>query len=247
MSRMELEGKVALVTGSGVRLGRALALALAREGAGLIIHYHASADAAEDTVQEIRALGRQAIRLQADLSRFGEMRPLVEQARTRMGRLDVLVNSAAIFQAASVADTSERNWDRHFALNLKAPFFLSQAFAAQVAADQRAHIVNIADWRGVQPEPEYLAYSLTKAGLLAMTKALALALAPTIQVNAIAPGAILPPPGEDQGYLEELAKHRIPLRRPGSPAEVAKALIYLISSDFVTGETLFVTGAQHLA
>jgi pteridine reductase len=243
---MELEDSVALVTGSGVRIGRALALALARQGAHLAIHYHASADAAEDTVQEIRALGRQAIRLQADLSHFGEMRALVEKARSWMGRLDILVNSAAIFESAGVADTSERNWDRHFALNLKAPFFLSQAFAAQVGEDQRAHIVNIADWRGVRIDPEYLAYSLTKAGLLAMTEALSLALAPQIQVNAIAPGAILPPPGEGPEYLQKLAEQSIPLQRPGSPTEVAKALIYLLSSDFVTGETLLVTGAEHL-
>lgn len=243
---MELEGKVALVTGSGVRLGRALALALAAEGADLVIHYHASSEPAQDAVDEIRTMGRQAIHLQADLSRFDQVRSLIERARAWMGHLDVLVNSAAIFESAGVADTSERNWDRHFFLNLKAPFFLSQAFAAQVGEDQRAHIVNIADWRGVQPDPEYLAYSLTKAGLLAMTKALSLALAPEVQVNAIAPGAILPPPGEGQEYLEELAQQRIPLGRPGSPAEVAKALIYLLSSDFVTGETLFVTGAEHL-
>jgi pteridine reductase len=244
---MELQGRVALVTGSGVRIGRALALALAGEGAQVVIHYHSSAEPAQDTVDEIRALGQHAIRLQADLSHFGEIRGLIDRARTRMGRLDVLVNSAAMFEAAGVAGTSERNWDRHFALNLKAPFFLSQAFAAQVAGDERAHIINIADWRGVRPDPEYMAYSLTKAGLLAMTRALALALAPNIQVNAIAPGAILPPPAEGQQYLEDLAEQRIPLQRPGSPDEVAKALIYLLGSDFVTGETVFVTGAEHLA
>jgi pteridine reductase len=243
---MELEGRVALITGSGVRIGRALALALAAEGAHLVIHHHSSAESAQDTVDEIRAMDRQAIDLQADLSQLDQVRDLMKQARAQMGSVNILVNSAAIFEAANVGDTSERNWDRHFALNLKAPFFLSQAFAAQVGVDERAHIVNIADWRGVRIDPEYLAYSLTKAGLLAMTEALALALAPNIQVNAIAPGAILPPPGEDQAYLEDLAQ-QIPLRRLGSPGEVAKALLYLLRSDFVTGETIFVTGAEHLA
>jgi pteridine reductase len=145
-----------------------------------------------------------------------------------------------------LSGTTEADWDSHFAINLKAPFFLSQAFAGRVAADQQAHIVNIADWRGLRPDPGSLVYSLTKSGLIAMTKGLALALAPRIQVNAIAPGAILPPPGEDQEYLQDLAQ-TIPLRHPGSPAEVARTLIYLLESDFVTGEVLYVTGGQHLA
>jgi NAD(P)-dependent dehydrogenase (short-subunit alcohol dehydrogenase family) len=242
---MELDGQVAVVTGGAVRLGRALALALAREGVKLVVHYHSSAGPAQETVAEIDALGSEAVAMQADLSRSDQASLLVERAVAHFGRVDVLVNSAAIFEPGDVAQTTEAIWDRHFALNLKAPFFLSQAFARQVGKDRPAQIVNIADWRGVRPDRDYLAYSLTKAGLLALTRGLALALAPNVQVNAIAPGAILPPPGRDQAYLERLAQ-AIPAQRVGSPSEVARALIFLLDSDFVTGEVIFVTGGEHL-
>ncbi len=243
---MELEGRVALVTGSAVRLGKALALALAREGVRLAIHYNASAGPAEETVAEIEALGSQARAVQADLSQATQAASLVEGAARHFGRVDILVNSAAIFEPADLAHTGEVAWDRHFAINLKAPFFLSQAFAAHVGLERQAQIVNIADWRGRRPDPAYLAYSLTKAGVISLTTALALALAPNIRVNAIAPGAILPPPGKDRAYLDQLAQ-AIPLQRAGSPDDVARALIYLLRSDFVTGETLFVTGGEQLA
>jgi pteridine reductase len=233
---MQLDGRVAVVTGGAVRLGKALALA---------VHYNSSAGPAAATVGEIKALGSDAVALRADLSRPDQVPSLIEQAAQQWGRLDILVNSAAIFEPADLAHTSVESWDRHFAINLRAPFFLSQAFAAHVGKERRAHIVNIADWRGTRPDTSYLAYSLTKAGVLAMTQGLALALAPNIQVNAIAPGAILPPPGKDQAFLDRLAD-AIPVQRVGSPAEVAGTLLYLLKSDFVTGETVFVTGGQHL-
>lgn len=243
---MELDGRVALVTGGAVRLGRALALALAGEGVRLAIHYNASAGPAEAAVGEIKALGGEAVALQADLSRSDQAVSVVERAAEHFGEVDILLNSAAIFEAADLAHTTEAVWDRHFAINLKSPFFLAQAFAAQVGKERPAHIVSIADWRGDRLDPAYLAYSLTKAGIMSMTRALALALAPNIQVNAIAPGAILPPPGRDQAYLDGLAQ-AIPLGHVGSPADVAGALIYLLRSDFVTGETIFVTGGEQLA
>jgi pteridine reductase len=242
---MQLDGRVAVVTGGAVRLGKALALALAEEGVRLVIHYHSSAGPAETTVDEIRALGSEAVALRADLLQPDPIPSLIEEAAAQWGRLDILVNSAAIFEPADLAHTSVESWDRHFAINLRSPFFLSQAFAAHVGKQQRAHIVNIADWRGIRPDTSHLAYSLTKAGVLAMTQGLALALAPNIQVNAIAPGAILPPPGKGQSYLDRLADD-IPLQRTGSPAEIARALLFLLKSDFVTGETVFVTGGEHL-
>ena len=242
---VQLEGKVAVVTGSGVRVGKALALALAREGARLAIHYNSSAGPAEETVAQIKALGSDALALQADLSRWDQVSFVVGRTAAHFGQVDILVNSAAIFEPADVAHTTELLWDRHFAINLKAPFFLSQAFAAYVGKERPGHIVNIADWRGIRSDTDYLAYSLTKAGLLSMTRGLALALAPNIQVNAVALGAILPPPGKDQAYLEGLAQ-KIPLQRVGSPAEVANALLYLLKADFVTGEVIFVTGGEHL-
>ncbi|HSJ56523.1 MAG TPA: SDR family oxidoreductase [Anaerolineae bacterium] len=242
---MEIHGKVAIVTGGAVRLGKALALALARDGARVAIHYAFSSGPAEETVAEIHTLGSEAVALQADLAVPGQAALVVERAVTHFGRADVLVNSAAIFEHGGWDDTTEANWDRHFAINLKAPFFLSQAFARHVGRERPAHIVNIADWRALCPGADHIAYTLAKAGLIAMTKSLAQALAPNIQVNAIAPGLILPPPGQDDAYLERLAA-TIPARRVGSPAEVAKALLFLLQSDFVTGDVILVTGGQHL-
>jgi NAD(P)-dependent dehydrogenase (short-subunit alcohol dehydrogenase family) len=242
---MELEEKVAIVTGGAVRLGKALALALAEQGVRLAVHYSTSAGPAQEVVQEIRAAGSDALAIQADLSRPGEVPSIVERALAHFGQVDILVNSAAVFEPGNWDDTTEANWDRHFAINLKAPFFLSQAFAAQVGRQRSGHIVNIADWRGVRPGSGHMAYTLTKAALIAMTKSLALALAPNIQVNAIAPGMILPPPGKDLLYLERKAS-QIPARRIGSPKEIADTLIFLLRSSFITGELIFVTGGEHL-
>lgn len=242
---MELKNCVALVTGGAVRLGKALSLALAGEGVRLAIHYNSSSAPAERTAAEIEALGSDAFTIQADLARPGQAELLVGRAVSHFGRLDILINSAAIFLPSDLAHTTEQLWDQHFSINLKSPFFLSQAFAAQVGKERQARIVNIADWRGLRPDTGYLAYSLTKAAVLAMTKGLALALAPNILVNAIAPGAILPPPGKSQEYLDQLADN-IPARRVGSPAEIARTMLFLVKSDFVTGEAIFVTGGEHL-
>jgi len=242
---MELEGKVAIVTGGAVRLGRAQALAMAGRGARVVIHYNASAGPAEEVVREIEALGSQAVAVQADLSHPGHAPHILDRAVEAFGRADILVNSAAIFEKGTWDETTEENWDRHFDINLKSPFFLTQAFARHVGKERAAHVVNIADWRALQPGVGYVAYTLTKAALVALTKSLALALAPNIQVNAIAPGLILPPPGMGPEYLEQYALH-IPAKRPGSPAEVAKALLYLLDADFCSGELLYVTGGEHL-
>jgi pteridine reductase len=242
---MELNGKVAVVTGGAVRLGKALALALAEQGARLVIHYSSSTGPAQETVTEIKAMGSDALTVQADFSQLGQVPSIVERAVAHFGQVDILVNSAAIFEPGKWDDTTEANWDRHFAINLKTPFFLSQAFAKHVGPERAGHIVNIADWRGVRPGIGHVAYTLTKAALIAMTKSLALALAPNIQVNAIAPGMILPPHGEDRSYLERKAG-KIPAQRVGSPEEIGKALIFLLRSDFVTGDLIFVTGGEHL-
>ncbi len=242
---MNLQGKVALVTGSAVRLGKTLALALAGDGARLVIHHSRSETAAIETVSEIKALGGDAFPVQADLSRPGSASGVIERAANHFGRLDILVNSAAIFEPGDLADTTEDLWDKHFDINLKAPFFLSQAFSAYVGGERPGNIVNLVDWRAIRPGPHYLAYTLTKAALVTMTQSLALALAPNIRVNAIAPGAILPPPGKGRDYLERLGEG-IPLRRAGAPKDVAQALLFLLNSDFITGELIFVTGGEHL-
>jgi NAD(P)-dependent dehydrogenase (short-subunit alcohol dehydrogenase family) len=242
---MEPEGKVALVTGGAARLGRALSLALAGRGVRLAVHYGKSAGPAEETVAAIRGKGGVAEPFQADLRDISQVNGLVDRVARRLGHVDILINNASIFRRGDIADTTEADWDEHFATNLKAPFFLSRAFALHVGKERPGLIVNMADWRGIRPGPHYLAYTLTKSGLIAMTQSLALALAPNIRVNAIAPGAILPPPGGDDAYLEQLAQH-IPLRRKGSPGEVVSALEFLVASDFITGQTVFVDGGEHL-
>jgi len=240
-----LEGTVALVTGGAVRIGRALALALAGRGARVALHYGNSTEAAAMTVAAIHDLGGQAAAFQADLRDLTQVGELVARVAERLGPVDILVNSAATFSPADLADISESGWDEQFSVNLKAPFFLARAFAGHVGKERPGQIVNIADWRAVRPDPKSLAYSLTKAGIVAMTKGLALALAPNIRVNAIAPGAILPPPGKDESYLEQLGK-QVPLQRHGGPEEVAGALLYLVTAQFVTGQVLFVDGGEHL-
>lgn len=241
---MELSEAVVIVTGGAVRLGRAMAMGVAGAGARVVVHYGHSAEAARHTVAEIETLGGEAVAIQADLLDAGAARSIIEQAVERYGRVDALVNSASIYEPAGVDDTTEELWDRHFAINLKAPFFLCRAFAAQLG-ERHGHVVNIADWRGTRPTASRVAYTLTKAGLIAMTQSLAQALAPNVQVNAIAPGVILPPPGKGEEYVRRLLPS-IPLRRSGSPADVVEALLYLLRSGYVTGEVLYVTGGQHL-
>lgn len=243
---MNLKGKTAIVTGGAVRIGKAIALALADAGVQIALHYGQSADEAETTLGEISSRGSSGILIQADFNQPVEAaRSVVDKTVSEFGRADILINSAAIFEESDLVSVSEEHWDRHFSINLKTPFFLAQAFARQLQADQEAHIINIADWRGTRPGKDHLVYTLTKSALIAMTKSLAQELAPNVRVNAIAPGAILPPPGEEQSYLQQRTKN-IPLNRIGSPEAITDALLYLLRSDFITGEVLHITGGEQL-
>ena len=241
---MELSDRVALVTGAGVRIGRAIALGLAQRGARVLVHYHTSAQEAEDVVAEIRALGSDARAVQADLRDIARLPALIAQGIEAFGHVDILINSAAIFQRGTLLETTEKDWDDHLTINLKAPFFLCQAFVRALTEGQEAHIINITDWHATRPGKAYMAYTLSKSALVTMTQSLALALGPEVRVNAIAPGAILPPP-DDGEYFARLAA-KIPLKRTGSPEEIVKAVLFLLGADFVTGEIVFVTGGEHL-
>lgn len=247
MPELPLTGRAAIVTGGAVRLGRAIALRLAAEGANVCIHYAGSQAAARETTAELAALGVQALAVQADFARdvASAAAEVVSAARHALGPIDLLVNSAAIFEPGTLADTTPDVWRRQLAINLEAPVWLMREFAAQLPADRSGHIVNIADWRGLRPRPGHLAYTLSKAALIAATQLLAQELGPRIQVNAVAPGAILPPPGSDIASFERLAD-RNPLKRVSSPEEVTNALLYLVRSRFVTGEVLCVTGGEQL-
>lgn len=247
MPDLPLAGRNAIITGGAVRLGRAIAVRLATEGANVCIHYSGSVDAAREAVAELSALGVQALAVQADFAvdPVGGAAEVVAASRHALGPIDLLVNSAAIFEPGTLAATSPDNWARHQAINLEAPVWLMREFAAQLPADRCGAIVNIADWRGLRCPPGHFAYTLSKAGLIAATRLLAQELGPRIQVNAIAPGAILPPPGGDQATFERLAS-RNPLQRVGSPQDVTDAVLYLVQSRFVTGEVLCLTGGEQL-
>lgn len=242
----DLKGQTAIVTGGAVRLGRALAERLAREGVDVCIQYGNSRAAADEAVRALQGCGVRATSVQADFSE-----PVVAAQRVcahalrEFGRVDVLINSAAIFERGSLREMDETNWDRHLNINLKTPAFLCREFAKSLASGSPAHIVNIVDWRAERPGVGHLAYTVAKAGLVALTKSLALELAPQVQVNAIAPGAILPAPGASPEQFEALGR-QAPLQRTGHPDDIADAVVYLLRSEYVTGEVMHVTGGQEL-
>ena len=243
---MDLDSKVAVVTGGAVRLGRAIALALARRGCELVLHYGTSEGPASETAAEAEALGAAVLTHAADLRDPEEALGLIEAGRERFEQIDILVNSASVFLEGDLAATSLDEWDQTFDVNLRAPFLLSQAFAAQIPDLREGAIVNILDARIRRPGIDHFAYRLTKVALLAMTENLALDLAPRVRVNGVAPGAILPPPGAELEDLNRLARERVPLARAGNADGVAASVIHLLEHDFLTGVTIPVDGGQFL-
>jgi len=243
---MILAGISAIVTGGAVRIGRSLGRQLAEQGVNLCVHYGKSQHEADDAVREFESLGVRAVAVSADLSQPATAaRTIFEQANASLGTIQILINSASIFEKGSLQQTDEAHWDRHLAINLKAPFFLTQAFSRQLPEGVEGSIVNIVDWRGERPLPGHAAYTISKAGLIAQTRLLAQELGPAIRVNAIAPGAILPPPGETQAAFEQRA-NRNPLRKTSSPEEIGRGMQYLLTAPFVTGEVLHITGGEEL-
>lgn len=241
---MDLDGKVALVTGAGTRVGRAIAVALGKAGMRIGVHYYGSEKGARQTADEIVAAGSEARTLPGDLTDPATGPRVVEHMLKVFGSLDVLVNSAAVMLRTPVGEVLVEDWDAMFALNLRAPFFLSQS-AARAMKDRGGVIINIADLAAFEAWRNYVPHSITKAGVVQMTRALAHALAPKIRVNAIAPGAVLLPEGATPEFRDKLIS-TTPLGRIGSPEDVAQAVIYLISADYVTGETLIVDGGRHV-
>lgn len=241
----DLSGHVALVTGSARRLGRAIARALAEAGADLAVHHHDSTDQAEEAAGEFAALGARVEVLQADLYDTGEIRKLFASVDDAFGRLDILVNNAAIFERRPALEITVEDWERALNLNLRTPFFCSQQAAHLMRRSGAGKIINIADVAAFQPWPGYAHYCISKAGLVMMTRVLARVLAPEIQVNAVAPGPVLPPEelAEDEraGLAEMTA-----LKRLGTPADVAEAVIFLARSTYITGETVVVDGGKLL-
>jgi glucose 1-dehydrogenase len=244
---MELKGKVAIVTGGAIRVGRALTLALAEAGCKVFIHYGHSVTSAEQTRAEAQKWGVEADIYSANLFNATETQSLIPAAVERFGQVDILINSAAIFPEEDRFTTTDLVlWDQLLAVNLCAPFLLSRAFAAQVPEAGQGKIINILDARVRRPAPDHFVYRLTKGGLWTMTEMMAQELAPRITVNAVALGAILPPPGADASYLNKLAQEKVPLKRAGNAEIVAENVLHLLHQDFLTGAIVPIDGGQFL-
>jgi pteridine reductase len=241
---VDLTGKTALVTGGAVRVGRAISLALAGAGVRVIVHYHSSATEADELVDQIRSGGGQASALGADLSSHASVITLAARA-VESGPIDILVNNASIFPSESFDEVTEEQWEDAIAINLRAPFFLTQRIGATMKERGAGVVVNLADLAGLQAWRGHAAHSISKAGVVHLTRIAARALAPEVRVVAIAPGTVLPPVELTAEEIERLAE-RAPLKRIGSAEDVADAVLYLVRADFVTGEVLVVDGGRRL-
>jgi NAD(P)-dependent dehydrogenase (short-subunit alcohol dehydrogenase family) len=244
---MELRGRIALVTGAAKRVGRAIALALAERGMDLVVHYRASASEARATADAVEALGRRAVTIQADLARPEDVEALADRALQAFATIDVLVNSAAAFYRTPLEKVTIQDWDQCLRVNVIGPFLLARRLGLSMRRRGGGKIVNIADIAGIQPWADFLPYSVSKGALIALTRGLAQALAPEVQVNAVAPGSVLL--AEEYGEKEREALIRaIPLKRIGDPADVAQAVLFLVGgSDFITGQVVVVDGGRSIA
>lgn len=240
---MGLAGKVALVTGGGVRLGKAISLALADAGCHLLIHYGQSQAAALAVQRQAQTKGVRAEVCGADLAEEQAAKRVMARAVDCFGQVDILINNAAIYLPGDLAETTPEMWEAQFAINLRAPFLLCQAFAEQLPAHCQGKIVNIGDARVFQPATDHFAYRLTKIALHGLTEMLAVQLAPQIRVNAVALGYILPIAGEE---MPADAPQQIPLQRVGNPQIVAENVLHLLQQEFLTGVVLKVDGGQFL-
>jgi pteridine reductase len=240
----KLAGRVALVTGAGKRLGRAVALRLANEGADVAVHYGKSEAEAREVVGEIEKLGRRAGAFTAELTDVAAIQKLMQSVTSRFARLDILVNCAANFLETKFGETNEATWDASMDTNLKAPFFCSQAAAPHLAKSGRGVIINFADIGGLLGWTEFLPHSISKAGVIMLTRILAKELGPAVRVNAIAPGTITMP-GDPPEWQADFVR-RAPMKRTGRPEEIADAVMYLVGAEFVTGHVLVVDGGRTL-
>ena len=237
-----LAGKTALVTGAAKRLGAATALALARQGANLILHYNTSAQHAAELARQVRVLGVNAWTLSANLADPHAAASLFPRAVDQAGPIDFLINNAAVFPENGLQDLTPDGLHGNINVNALAPLLIARCFAAQ---RRPGAIVNFLDARIVDADERHATYHLSKRMLFTLTRMMALEFAPAVRVNAVAPGLILPPEGEDERYLERLASTN-PLGRFGSPEDVAEAVLFLLRSDFITGQVIFIDGGRHL-
>jgi pteridine reductase len=243
---MELKGKVAIVTGAARRVGRVIAARLAEHGAAVAIHYNRSRAEAESLAADLERAGGRARVFAANLESVAEIERMLEEVMKAFDRIDVLVNSASVFYRKPIDEITERDWDANLDTNLKAPFFLSKFAGAIMRRQGAGKIVNIGDWAGIRPYNNYLPYTVSKSGLIGLTRALAKALAPEVQVNCIAVGPVLPPEDYSDEETARLVAGTL-TGRIGSPDDVANAVLFLCAgTDFATGATLLIDGGRLL-
>jgi NAD(P)-dependent dehydrogenase (short-subunit alcohol dehydrogenase family) len=237
--------KNVLVTGAAKRLGRAIALDLAADGWNVAVHYNSSQADAQSAAQAVRALGAEAAALPCDLSKETEVATLIERAAAAIGPLTALINSASLFENDDWQSATRKSWDDHIETNLRAPMLLSQLFAKQLAANAIGNIINIIDQRVLKPTPQFLSYSLSKAGLYWLTTTLAQGMGPHIRVNAVGPGPTLKNPRQSDGDFNRQRDATV-LGHGADPADICAAVRYLLSAGAVTGQMIAVDGGQHL-
>lgn len=240
-----LQGRKALVTGAGVRLGRAFALGLAAAGCDVVVHYNSSAEPAEETAAKASETGTKAVTLQADLTDLDQTQGLMGQAWAALGGIDILINNASIFDPETVHQTTPAIWQRNLDVNLRAGVLLSQALFDHLKGEE-GDAINLLDWRAARPGVDHFAYTIAKAGLAAATRSLARAYAPNLRVNGLALGAILPPPEAD-GERDDAIIKNVPADRWGRVDETVNALLFLVGGPrYITGEILHLDGGRHL-
>lgn len=243
---MELSNRVILITGSSDRVGKALALALARKGAQTVIHYYTSQKKARQAAEEIAAAGLPPLIVQGEVSRREEWERMLGEILARFGRIDALVNNAALFYRTPLWEISEAQWEQFMNVNLKGVFWGCRVVGEQMLRQQQGRLVNIADIAGRQVWSEYLPYSVSKAGVLALTRGFAKKFAPHVTVNAILPGMIMPAEALGEGEREALIR-KIPLKRSGTVEDLSNAVIYLLESgDFITGAEIVIDGGRSI-
>ena len=246
MSEQTLQDHVALVTGGGKRIGRAIALTLGRAGADVIVNYNQSREGAQATVQEIAALGVRAVALRADVSRPKQVAAMFRAIEKRFDRLDLLVNNAGVFFLRKWDELEEKDWDRVLGANLKGPFFCAQAAARIMMRQGRGNIINISSLGGLQAWPSYMHYCASKAGLISLTRTLAKALAPKIRVNSVAPGTILFPDEKRDAGIRKIIR-TTPLLKAGGAEDIAQMVLFLATqSEFITGQVFVVDGGKSI-
>ena len=240
---METQGKVALVTGGAHRVGKAITLALARAGANVVINYHLSSAAAEATAAEVRAHGSDALPFRADVADNAQVQAMVQAARERFGGVDILVNSASPFEKMPFPTDDLGPWHRVIGSTLNGAFYCANAVAPMMLAKGEGVIINIVDLSAWAPWRRFTAHSVAKAGLMALTRQMALELAPTVRVNAVAPGPVLPPPDYSEQQRGRVAARTL-LERWGTPEDVAGAVMFLVNADYITAEVIVVDGGE---